>query len=85
LLVRTGPGEPGFVDAVFRDSGTGIPPEHLDKVFEPFFTTKARGTGLGLAITKQIVEQHQGRIRVESEVGQGTTVTLSFPLAREEF
>jgi two-component system NtrC family sensor kinase len=85
LSVRTGLGQPGFVDAVFQDSGAGIPPEHLDKVFEPFFTTKARGTGLGLAISKQIVEQHQGSIRIESEVGKGTAVTLSFPVAREAF
>ena len=59
------------MDIVFRDEGAGIAPENLEKIFEPFFTTKARGTGLGLAITRQIVEQHHGRIMVESEVGQG--------------
>ena len=69
----------------FQDSGAGIPPEHLEKVFEPFFTTKARGTGLGLSITRQIVEQHHGTIRVESEVGRGTTVTLSLPIVPENF
>ncbi len=85
LAVCTGMGAPGFVEVAFQDSGAGIPPEHLEKVFEPFFTTKARGTGLGLSITRQIVEQHHGTIRVESEVGRGTTVTLSLPIVPETF
>ncbi|MFU8856449.1 MAG: cache domain-containing protein [Deferrisomatales bacterium] len=85
LAIRTAMGEPGLVDVVFEDSGQGIPPEHLERIFEPFFTTKARGTGLGLAISKQIVEQHHGTMRVESAVGKGTTVTLSFPVAAEVF
>ncbi|MEW6489478.1 MAG: cache domain-containing protein [Thermodesulfobacteriota bacterium] len=85
LVLRTAQTEPGFVEVVFQDTGSGIPPEHLEKVFEPFFTTKGRGTGLGLAISKQIVEQHHGTIRVESAVGQGTTVTLSFPVSPEAF
>jgi two-component system NtrC family sensor kinase len=73
----------GFVDITIRDEGAGIAPENLEKIFEPFFTTKARGTGLGLAITKRIVEQHLGRIVVESELGKGTTVTVSLPSERE--
>jgi two-component system NtrC family sensor kinase len=85
LVVRTALGEPDFVEVVFQDTGSGIPPEHLEKIFEPFFTTKGRGTGLGLAISKQIVEQHHGTIRVASVVGQGTTVTVSFPIAPEAF
>jgi two-component system sensor histidine kinase HydH len=64
------------------DSGQGISPEHLERIFEPFFTTKARGTGLGLALCKKIVEEHNGKISVESVVGQGTSVTLSLPAAR---
>jgi two-component system NtrC family sensor kinase len=84
ITVRTAPAEGGCVDIVFRDEGAGIAPENLERIFEPFFTTKARGTGLGLAITKRIVEQHQGRIMVESTVGRGTTVTVRLPVVREE-
>ncbi len=69
----------------FSDNGEGISPENLEKIFEPFFTTKARGTGLGLAITKQIIEMHQGKISITSELGQGTTVTIFLPLVHEEY
>jgi two-component system NtrC family sensor kinase len=84
ITVSTALDGAGGVEVVFRDEGAGIAPENLEKVFEPFFTTKARGTGLGLAITRRIVEQHQGRITVESEPGRGTTVTVRLPLVREE-
>ena len=66
-----------------RDTGVGIPPENLSKIFSPFFTTKHRGTGLGLAITRNIVEKHGGKIKVESEVGRGTTFTLEFVVCKE--
>jgi two-component system, NtrC family, sensor kinase len=64
-----------------NDSGSGIPREHLDKIFSPFFTTKpvGQGTGLGLAICHGIVSSHGGEIRVTSEVGQGTQVSLVLP------
>ena len=84
ITVGTAVGEGGFVDIAVRDEGAGIAPENLEKIFEPFFTTKARGTGLGLAITRRIVEQHLGRIMVESEIGKGTTVTVRLPIEREE-
>ena len=63
------------------DSGVGIAPEHLAKVFETFFTTKevGQGTGIGLSICYQIVTEAQGTINVESQVGKGTTFTISFP------
>ena len=65
-----------------EDDGSGIRKEHLGKVFEPFFTTKAvgQGTGLGLSISYGIVQQHQGSIQVESEVGQGTRFCVRLPL-----
>jgi len=75
--------EGDFAVIRFADNGSGIPPENLEKIFEPFFTTKEKGTGLGLAITRQIVEQHHGRISIESVVGQGTTVTVFIPFEPE--
>ncbi|ACM20686.1 sensor histidine kinase, HAMP domain-containing [Geotalea daltonii FRC-32] len=77
--------ENSFIFLTFADNGAGISPENLEKIFEPFFTTKTKGTGLGLAITKQIIEQHQGEITIESEQGRGTTVVVKLPLEREEF
>jgi signal transduction histidine kinase len=65
-----------------RDTGVGISAELLDRVFEPFFTTKeeGKGTGLGLAICKRIVDQHHGKLVVESKVGEGTTVRITLPI-----
>ena len=83
ITVSTAASDAVGVDIVIRDEGAGIAPENLEKIFEPFFTTKARGTGLGLAITRQIVEQHLGRITVESELGKGTRVTVRLPIERE--
>jgi two-component system, sensor histidine kinase FlrB len=62
-----------------EDQGTGIAPEHLDHIFDAGFTTRPGSAGLGLAVSKKIVEQHGGTIRVTSEVGQGTTFTITFP------
>lgn len=71
-----------FVRLEVEDNGSGIPQDVLGKIFDPFFTTKAHGgTGLGLAISKQIIEEVQGRISVESEVGRGTRFTVELPVA----
>ncbi len=67
------------VEIVIRDTGGGIPREDLEKIYQPFFTTKQDGTGLGLAISYGIVQEHQGKIVVESEVGQGTTFRIYLP------
>lgn len=63
-----------------RDTGCGIPQEHLPKIFEPFWTSKARGTGLGLALCRKIAEEHGGSLTVSSTVGSGTGFTLTLPL-----
>src|SRR5919112_228737 len=65
------------------DRGQGMDERTRARIFEPFFTTKKKGTGLGLAIAKQIVEQHGGRINVESAVGSGTRFTIELPLSAE--
>ena len=65
------------------DSGRGIPADHLPRIFEPFFTTTEGGTGLGLAIARRIAEAHGSELRLESEVGKGTTVCLALPALME--
>ena len=70
------------VEVTVGDTGSGIPPDRLATIFDEFVTTKRRGLGLGLAICKRIVEQLDGSIEVQSEVGVGTTFTMRFP-ARE--
>jgi len=66
------------------DEGRGIAPEHLEQVFEPFFTTKEdwQGQGLGLAVAYRIIEAHHGSIKIESKLGEGTTVTVLLPAKR---
>jgi signal transduction histidine kinase len=68
-----------WVRISIADSGQGIPPEEKEKIFEPFFTTKEGGTGLGLSIVHKIIENHNGVIKVESDVGKGSTFTIFLP------
>ncbi|HEX5445193.1 MAG TPA: ATP-binding protein, partial [Pirellulales bacterium] len=92
VLVRLGyDAAAEMVDLVVRDNGCGMPPETLRRIFEPFFTTKRGpdssgkgGTGLGLSACRDIIEAHQGRIRVDSSVGKGTAFTIKLPIARTE-
>ncbi|MBV9032950.1 MAG: hypothetical protein JO182_00555 [Acidobacteriaceae bacterium] len=72
-------GENTHVKIDVEDSGKGIEPQHLESIFNPFFTTKPQGTGLGLAIVSKIVDEHGGRIAVQSEIGQGTTFEMILP------
>jgi len=71
--------ESGTVAIVVSDTGVGIKREDLVHVFDPYFTTKQSGTGLGLAIVHRIIEAHRGELRIESEPGKGTTVTIVLP------
>ena len=75
-----------MVEVRVTDTGVGIPPDRLRLIFEPFFTTKEPdenghgGTGLGLSVCRQIIDQHHGRIRVESVAGKGATFTVKLPI-----
>ncbi|MGI9069224.1 MAG: two-component system sensor histidine kinase NtrB [Pyrinomonadaceae bacterium] len=69
-----------YARVTIADQGQGMEKTTLDRIFEPFFSSKKRGTGLGLAIVKQIVEQHGGKIDVESELGKGTAFRIDLPL-----
>jgi two-component system NtrC family sensor kinase len=80
----------GHVGVSITDTGSGIAPEHVKRIYDPFFTTKSapregqrRGTGLGLAVTYGIIQEHAGKIEVESQAGAGTTFYLEFPLVRK--
>jgi two-component system, NtrC family, sensor histidine kinase HydH len=79
LTVESGLRDGAIVVAV-GDTGAGISEENRRKLFSPFFTTKKNGTGLGLAITYRIIENHRGRIDVQSEPGKGTTFTVKIPI-----
>lgn len=79
-----------MVEIRISDTGVGIPPEKLRQIFEPFYTTKEPdenghgGTGLGLSVCRQIIEQHNGRIRVESLANKGSTFTVKLPVVNAE-
>jgi len=81
ILIRTWT-ENQHIFIAISDTGCGIPPEAIGKIYEPFFTTKPLGvgTGLGLSIVYEVVERHHGTLAVESEVGRGTTFTVTFPI-----
>jgi two-component system, NtrC family, sensor histidine kinase HydH len=85
ISVRANP-ETQMIEIRIADTGCGIPADKLRHIFEPFYTTKNPdgeghgGTGLGLSVCRQIIEQHQGRIRVESLVGKGSAFTVKLPI-----
>lgn len=82
LKISTYADADGWVHVEVRDTGCGIPQENLEKVLDPFFTTKpvGQGTGLGLSIVRKIMDEHHGRLLIDSTVGVGTQITLSFPV-----
>lgn len=69
-----------FIQIEITDTGTGIPPQDLDKIFTPFFTTRHKGSGLGLPISHQIIQEHEGTITVQSDQHKGTIFTISIPV-----
>jgi len=72
-----------FLQLIIKDTGHGIPEKDRPYLFDPFFTTKAGGTGLGLSIVYSIIQKHNGRIEVESELGKGSSFILSLPIQKE--
>ena len=77
-------GRKDYIEVRIADTGQGIPKEDLSRIFEPFYTTKGQsGTGLGLAITWGIIDNHDGTINVESELGKGTTFIVHLPLRKQ--
>jgi two-component system NtrC family sensor kinase len=74
-------GQKEYLEVRISDTGQGIPKEHLSRIFEPFYTTKGKhGTGLGLAVIWRIIDNHNGTISVDSEIGKGTTFTIHLPV-----
>lgn len=67
------------VNIRFVDQGSGIPQDQLEMIGNPFYTTKDTGTGLGLMVSQRIIQNHQGILRIESEVGKGTMVEVILP------
>lgn len=72
------------VEITIRDTGCGISPEHLFSIFDPFFTTRSEGTGLGLSVAHGIISENRGTIEVASQLGGGTTFTITFPMVTGE-
>lgn len=86
ITVATALSSAGTLDIDIKDTGCGIPKEHLNKIFDPFFTTKppGKGTGLGLSICHGIIVRLGGKFSVESNVGEGTTFTVHLPLQQKK-
>jgi signal transduction histidine kinase len=72
------------VEAELFDTGSGIPPQDIARIFDPFYSTKSGGTGLGLAFTLQVLKEHGGTIRCESDPGRGTTFVVRLPTISED-
>ena len=70
------------VEVTISDSGSGIPPDRMEKIFNYYYTTKEKGVGLGLPIAHRIIEAHEGHLKIESRVGVGTKVTMTLPVER---
>ena len=72
------------VEVTISDSGSGIPPDQMEKIFNYYYTTKEKGVGLGLPIAHRMIEAHGGQLRIESQMGSGTKVTVRLPVDRKD-
>jgi two-component system NtrC family sensor kinase len=86
ILMKTSNPDQDHIQLEIRDNGVGIAPEDIPHIFEPFFSAKekARGIGLGLAIVHGIVQSHNGKTEVDSELGKGTTISITLPLIKNQ-
>ena len=84
IQIKTSNQDEDHIKLEISDNGLGIAPEDIPHIFEPFFSTKekASGIGLGLAIVHGIVQNHNGKIEVDSELGRGTTLSITLPVAK---
>ena len=73
-----------MVHLIISDTGAGISEETIPKIFKPFYSTKAKGAGLGLAIVEKIIQEHRGKVIVNSQIGMGTTVEITLPTSNEK-
>jgi len=76
--------EANSLEIAVADTGPGIPPENMARILEPLYSTKARGLGLGLSMARAILEKNKGSLKVESQLGQGSTFTIRFTNASRE-
>ncbi|HAG85570.1 MAG TPA: histidine kinase, partial [Cyanobacteria bacterium UBA12227] len=85
IVIQTQKVEPNQISVRIQDNGGGISSQAISQIFEPFFTTKdvGKGTGLGLSICSQIIQKHQGQIKVNSKLGEGTEFVITLPIHPE--
>jgi two-component system NtrC family sensor kinase len=85
ILIKTKNADEDTITIEISDNGLGIAPEDIPHIFEPFFSTKqdVSGIGLGLSIVHGIIQNHKGRIQVNSELGNGTTISVTLPLVKK--
>jgi len=84
VCIKTESPRSGYINISISDTGIGIKKEDIEKIFKPLYTTKAKGIGLGLAISKIMIENHSGKIYVQSNVGTGSTFTIELPIRGKE-
>lgn len=84
IVIRTGPGSPGYCEVSVSDTGAGIAPEAVERLFEPLYTTRKDGMGVGLPICRTIIEAHGGAIWIDTAIEHGATIHFTLPIAATE-